>query len=83
MGSEERTRTQTVLTRLAAINPEEYDGWTLTDLSRELREHGIRTYKSDGKMVLRREDVAEARAARARTGQGGRQGGAREAGSSP
>lgn len=64
MGREERTRTQTVLTRLAAHNPEEYDGWALTDLSRELREHGLRTYKSDGKMVLRREDVAEAQAAR-------------------
>lgn len=70
MGGDERTRTQTVLTRLAALNPHAYDGWTLTALSRELREHGVRAVKSDGKMVLRCEDVAEAITARRINGDG-------------
>jgi S-DNA-T family DNA segregation ATPase FtsK/SpoIIIE len=59
-----RVRTQTVLARLIADNPDEYDGWTLTDLSATLAECGVTPVKSNGVMTVRTEDVAAALAAR-------------------
>ena len=41
VGGEARVRTHTVLTRLAADNPGEYDGWVFADLSATLAAHGI------------------------------------------
>lgn len=55
---EKRVRTQTVLARLVAHNPNEYDGWTLTDLSATLARHHIAPVKSHGIMVIRADDVA-------------------------
>lgn len=57
MDGENRVRTQTVLARLAAHNPTEYEPWTARDLRAVLFEHGIRPRKSDGAMVVRAEDV--------------------------
>lgn len=57
-------RTQTVLARLIADNPDEYDGWTLTDLSATLAECGVTPVKPNGVMTVRTEDVAAAIAAR-------------------
>ncbi|OAP20722.1 MULTISPECIES: hypothetical protein [Amycolatopsis] len=61
---EARVRTQTVLARLIAHNPDEYDGWTLTDLSAALADYGLAPAKSHGIMVIRAGDVASALAAR-------------------
>ncbi|MGW7533446.1 hypothetical protein [Amycolatopsis sp. NPDC054798] len=63
IGGEKRVRTQTVLARLIAHNPDEYDGWTLPDLTAALAGHGIAPVKSDGVMVVRAADVAAALAA--------------------
>ncbi|WP_370934666.1 hypothetical protein [Amycolatopsis sp. cg13] len=63
-GGEKRVRTQTVLARLIAHNPDEYDGWTLTDLSAALASHHLAPVKSHGVMVIRADDVASALAAR-------------------
>ncbi|GAA3847001.1 hypothetical protein GCM10022243_11370 [Saccharothrix violaceirubra] len=60
IGEEPRVRTQVILARLAAHNPREYEPWSLRDLRATLRSYGIRAYKSDGTMVLRAADVAEA-----------------------
>ncbi|XVV03229.1 hypothetical protein ACQPW3_38835 [Actinosynnema sp. CA-248983] len=60
MDGESRVRTQIVLARLAALNPTEYEPWTPRDLRAVLRRHGIRPYKSDGSMVVREQDIAEA-----------------------
>jgi S-DNA-T family DNA segregation ATPase FtsK/SpoIIIE len=59
-----RVRTQTVLARLIADNPDEYDGWTLTDLSATLAECSITPVKSNGVMTVRTDDVAAALADR-------------------
>lgn len=63
IGGEKRVRTQTVLARLIARDPDEYDGWTLPDLTAALAGHGIAPVKSDGVMVIRAADVAAALAA--------------------
>lgn len=63
IGGEKRVRTQTVLARLIARDPDEYDGWTLPDLTAALAGHGIAPGKSDGVMVVRAADVAAALAA--------------------
>ncbi|HYS38445.1 MAG TPA: hypothetical protein VEO01_22740 [Pseudonocardiaceae bacterium] len=60
LGSDRRVRTQQVLSRLAALNPAEYDGWTFPDLKAALAEHGITPGKSDGLMVVRTDDVTAA-----------------------
>jgi S-DNA-T family DNA segregation ATPase FtsK/SpoIIIE len=64
MNGENRVRTQTVLARLAAYNPTEYEPWTARDLRAVLFEHGVRPRKSDGAMVVRAEDVNAALARR-------------------
>ncbi|WP_020659675.1 hypothetical protein [Amycolatopsis benzoatilytica] len=61
---EKRVRTQTVLARLIAHNPDEYGGWTLTDLSAALTRHGLAPAKSHGVMVVRADDVSSALATR-------------------
>ncbi|GAB3362646.1 hypothetical protein [Amycolatopsis echigonensis] len=59
-GGEKRVRTQVVLARLIAHNPDEYDGWTLPDLTAALAAHSIAPVKSDGVMVIRTADLAAA-----------------------
>lgn len=57
---ETRVRTQTVLARLVALNAREYEPWTARDLRAALLKHGIQPRKSDGAMVVRAQDVADA-----------------------
>jgi S-DNA-T family DNA segregation ATPase FtsK/SpoIIIE len=57
MRGERRIRTQVVLTRLADLNPAEYEGWTFSTLTAVLGEHGIAPRKSDGVKVVRADDV--------------------------
>jgi S-DNA-T family DNA segregation ATPase FtsK/SpoIIIE len=59
MQGERRVRTQVVLGRLAAQHPT-YEEWTLTDLRDALADLGITAQKSDGRMVVRAEDVTAA-----------------------
>ncbi|WP_378056060.1 hypothetical protein [Actinophytocola glycyrrhizae] len=59
MQGERRVRTQVVLGRLAAQHPT-YQEWTLTDLRDALADLGITPQKSDGRMVIRAEDVTAA-----------------------
>lgn len=59
-----RVRTQTVLARLIADNPDEYGDWTLTDLSAALAECGVTPVKSNGVMTVRALDLASALADR-------------------
>jgi S-DNA-T family DNA segregation ATPase FtsK/SpoIIIE len=66
LGDEPRLRTQVVLTRLAEHNPDTYEGWTFTDLSTALAEHGVTPRKSDGIKVIRTVDVVRALAERDR-----------------
>jgi S-DNA-T family DNA segregation ATPase FtsK/SpoIIIE len=60
MRGERRVRTQVVLTRLAEHNPAEYEGWSPTDLTAALADHGVRPGKSHGVMVIRAEDISDA-----------------------
>jgi S-DNA-T family DNA segregation ATPase FtsK/SpoIIIE len=60
MRGERRMRTQVVLTRLAELDPTDYEGWSFTDLAAALAEHGITPRKSDGVKVVRRADVVQA-----------------------
>ncbi|MFD8492380.1 hypothetical protein [Amycolatopsis sp. NPDC059657] len=68
MDGEPRVRTQIVLKRLAAHNAAEYERWTARDLRAALEDHGVATRKSDGAMVVRADDVAEALTRRADNG---------------
>lgn len=60
MGQERRVRTQVILTRLAQHDPDQYEGWTFSDLRAALAAHRINPAKSDGHKVVRAEDVAAA-----------------------
>lgn len=60
IGTERQVRTQVVLTRLAESDRGRYEGWTFGELSAALDEEGIRPRKSDGVMVVRSSDVAQA-----------------------
>jgi hypothetical protein len=64
MRGERRVRTQVVLSRLAEHDPDEYEGWSFTDLAAALAEHGITPRKSDGVKVIRQTDIANALADR-------------------
>ncbi|RSM64098.1 hypothetical protein DMH04_51910 [Kibdelosporangium aridum] len=64
MRGERRVRTQVVLSRLAEHNPAEYEGWSPGDLTAALANEGITPRKSDGVMVVRADDVANALATR-------------------
>ncbi|WP_253888344.1 hypothetical protein [Actinokineospora diospyrosa] len=57
LNQETRVRTQTVLARLAALNPDVYEPWTARHLRAVLDEHGIPPRKSDGHMVIRTDDI--------------------------
>lgn len=46
--------------RLAALAPQAYEDWTLTDLRDALTGYGISVHKSDGRKVVRVEDIAAA-----------------------
>jgi S-DNA-T family DNA segregation ATPase FtsK/SpoIIIE len=83
MGGEQRVRTQVVLARLVGHNPAEYEKWTARDLRAALREHGVTTRKSDGAMVVRADDIADALACRAQdnTGENSREAGREPPGS--
>jgi S-DNA-T family DNA segregation ATPase FtsK/SpoIIIE len=60
LDGQRRMLTRVVLTRLAELNPSEYEGWTFTDLKAALAEHGIEPVKSDGVMVVRADDLTQA-----------------------
>ncbi len=60
LGDARRVLTRVVLTRLAELNPTEYEGWTFTDLKAALSGYGIEPVKSDGLMVIRAEDITTA-----------------------
>ncbi|MDT7594917.1 MAG: segregation ATPase FtsK/SpoIIIE, family [Pseudonocardiales bacterium] len=60
LGQARRVLTRVVLTRLAELNPAEYEGWTFTDLKAALAVYGIEPVKSDGLMVIRTEDITTA-----------------------
>ena len=59
---ERRVRTQVVLTRLAELNPAEYEGWTFSDLKAELKRHPAidEDARYNGNQVVRAEEVAQA-----------------------
>ncbi|MEW2284792.1 FtsK/SpoIIIE domain-containing protein [Streptomyces sp. NPDC047841] len=64
LGIDARVRTQEVITRLAALNADAYSGWSFIDLKRVLDDAGAEPYKSDGRMVVGRDRVAQALANR-------------------
>ncbi|MFF3334178.1 ATP-binding protein [Streptomyces sp. NPDC002888] len=64
IGTAKRTHTQDILTRLAILNEDTYGGWTFVDLTRVLEAADVEPYKSHGRMVVRRDDVARALAYR-------------------
>ncbi|MFC8431643.1 FtsK/SpoIIIE domain-containing protein [Streptomyces sp. NPDC057253] len=64
LGNASRVRTQEVITRLARLNADAYQGWTFLDLKRVLDGTGAEPYKSDGVMVVARERVERALAGR-------------------
>lgn len=55
-----RVRTQVVLARLAELNAAQYEGWTFGDLKAALAEYEIEPVKSDGRMVVRADEVTAA-----------------------
>ncbi|MFF0850145.1 FtsK/SpoIIIE domain-containing protein [Streptomyces sp. NPDC003280] len=64
IGDAPRLRTQDVIKRLSALNPEAYGEWSPVDLTRVLEAAGAEPYKSDGRMVVGRDRVARALADR-------------------
>ncbi|MFI8211900.1 ATP-binding protein [Streptomyces werraensis] len=64
MGDAERSYTQDIIKRLAIVSEDAYGGWTFGDLKRVLEAAGVEAYKSHGRMVVRRDDVARALADR-------------------
>ncbi|MEJ3658903.1 zonular occludens toxin domain-containing protein [Actinomycetes bacterium KLBMP 9759] len=64
LGDAVRVRTQTVLQRLAELNPSAYDGWTFRQLGEALAGHGLTVRKYNGTMGVRTADVARALAER-------------------
>ncbi|MDH6549829.1 FtsK/SpoIIIE domain-containing protein [Streptomyces sp. SAI-041] len=64
VGESPRPLTTDVLKRLAMLDEDAYGGWTNGDLKRVLEAAGVESYKSHGRMVIRREDVLHALANR-------------------
>ncbi|MEU5040871.1 ATP-binding protein [Streptomyces griseorubiginosus] len=64
IGESPRPLTTDVLKRLAMLDEDAYGGWTNGDLKRVLEAAGVESYKSHGRMVIRREDVLTALANR-------------------
>ncbi|MCP3804963.1 FtsK/SpoIIIE domain-containing protein [Allokutzneria sp. A3M-2-11 16] len=60
LGGDTRARTQAVLGRLAAHNPEVYDNWSFSDLKAELATHGERPRKIRGHMYVIANEVSRA-----------------------
>ncbi|MGW3354128.1 FtsK/SpoIIIE domain-containing protein [Streptomyces bungoensis] len=68
IGDVPRLRTQDVLKRLSALNPDAYGDWSPGDLTRVLDGTGAEPYKSDGRMVVSRDHITRALANRDETG---------------
>ncbi|MFJ9735063.1 FtsK/SpoIIIE domain-containing protein [Streptomyces sp. NPDC101171] len=68
IGDAPRLRTQDVIKRLSALNPDAYGEWSPVDLTRVLEGTGAEPYKSDGRMVVSRHQLARALANRAADG---------------
>ncbi|MDH6608457.1 S-DNA-T family DNA segregation ATPase FtsK/SpoIIIE [Streptomyces sp. SAI-208] len=64
IGESPRPLTTDVLKRLAMLDEDAYGAWTNGDLKRVLEAAGVESYKSHGRMVIRREDVLAALANR-------------------
>lgn len=64
IGDAERSYTQDIITRLVIRDEDAYGGWKFADLKRVLEAAGVEAYKSHGRMVVRRDDVARALADR-------------------
>ncbi|MFF4574113.1 FtsK/SpoIIIE domain-containing protein [Streptomyces sp. NPDC001410] len=64
LGDSPRLFTQDVLKRLSVLNEDAYGDWTPGDLKRVLEAHGEEPKKSNGRMVVRRDDVLRALANR-------------------
>ncbi|MGP4014012.1 ATP-binding protein [Streptomyces sp. 4N124] len=64
LGSDDRVRTQDVIKRLSALSEDAYGKWSFVDLKRVLDDAGAEPYKSDGRMVVARDRVAQALANR-------------------
>jgi S-DNA-T family DNA segregation ATPase FtsK/SpoIIIE len=64
LDGQRRVRTQVILTRLAQLNSDYYEGWTVRDLRAALAAHNINPAKSGGNKVIRAEDVDAALTAR-------------------
>ncbi|MGC0339523.1 FtsK/SpoIIIE domain-containing protein [Streptomyces sp. SLBN-8D4] len=64
IGESPRPLTTDVLKRLAMLDQDAYGRWTNGDLKRVLEAAGVESYKSHGRMVIRREDVLTALANR-------------------
>ncbi|MFD5590408.1 ATP-binding protein [Streptomyces griseorubiginosus] len=64
IGNSPRPLTTDVLKRLAMLDEDAYGGWTNGDLKRALEANDVESYKSHGRMVIRREDVLTALANR-------------------
>jgi S-DNA-T family DNA segregation ATPase FtsK/SpoIIIE len=59
LGAESKLRTQTVLRRLAELNPDAYAEWTFRDLAAALADAEIRPVKIRGNMFVRAADVTD------------------------
>ncbi|MFJ6831424.1 FtsK/SpoIIIE domain-containing protein [Streptomyces sp. NPDC091209] len=64
VGDAERSHTQDILKRLGIFDEDAYGDWSFIDLKRVLESAGVEPYKSHGRMVVRRDDVARALADR-------------------
>ncbi|MEV7343941.1 FtsK/SpoIIIE domain-containing protein [Streptomyces sp. NPDC093544] len=64
IGDAERAHTQDIVKRLSIFNEDAYGAWSFLDLKRVLEAAGVEPYKSHGRMVVRRDDVAAALADR-------------------
>jgi S-DNA-T family DNA segregation ATPase FtsK/SpoIIIE len=60
LGGESQLHAQTVLRRLAELNPDEYGEWTFRDLTAALAEEEIRPVKIRGAMFVRAIGVTDA-----------------------
>ncbi|MGA5652643.1 FtsK/SpoIIIE domain-containing protein [Streptomyces seoulensis] len=64
IGDAPRLRTQDVLKRLSALDADAYGDWSPGDLTRVLDGTGAEPYKSDGRMVVGRDQITRALAHR-------------------
>ncbi|MGW4222751.1 ATP-binding protein [Streptomyces bauhiniae] len=64
IGDAPRLRTQDVIKRLSALDADAYGDWSPGDLTRVLDSTGAEPYKSDGRMVVGRDQITRALAHR-------------------